>query len=103
MCMCMLHVHVTHTTHTHHIHECACALALTLSMSTCTPVQVEIYTDLKTEVDTHKDWPTASTCARTIYLPVFAEEQHFLEKLQRALDEFKAKNSSWGGAEFGYA
>tara|TARA_B100000768_G_scaffold111686_1_gene103434 strand:- start:143 stop:385 length:243 start_codon:yes stop_codon:yes gene_type:complete len=79
------------------------SMSMSMSMSTCTPVQVEIYTDLKTEVDTHKDWPTASTCARTIYLPVFAEEQHFLEKLQRALDEFKAKNSSWGGAEFGYA
>ena len=70
---------------------------------TDTLLQVEIYKDLKTDVDTHKDWPTASTCARTIYLPVFAEEQHFLEKLQRALDEFKAKNSNWGGAEFGYA
>ena len=66
-------------------------------------MQVEVYRDLKTELDTKKDWPTASTCARTIYLPVFAEEQHFLEKLQRALYEFKAKNSSWGGAEFNYA
>ena len=67
-------------------------------------MQVEIYKDLKNVLDTHKDWPTASTCARTIYLPVFAEEQHFLEKLQRALDEFKAKNrTSWGGAAFGYA
>lgn len=94
-CVCTYTLH-THT-HMHHTH------APYSSRHTYTPVQVEIYKDLKTEVDTHKDWPTASTCARTIYLPVFAEEQHFLEKLQRALDEFKAKNSSWGGAEFGYA
>ena len=58
--------------------------------------QVEIYKDLKTEVDRNTDFPTASTCARTIYLPVFAEEQHFVEKLQKALDEFKLK------AEFEY-
>ena len=59
-------------------------------------------TDLRTEVEQHKDIPTASTCARTIYLPVFAEEERFLQKLDTALDNFKAQQSQRGGAEFSY-
>ena len=66
------------------------------------PTQLEVYTDLRTEVEQHKDIPTASTCARTIYLPVFAEEEHFLQKLDTALDNFKAQQSQRGGAEFSY-
>ena len=65
-------------------------------------VRIEVYTDLRTEVEQHKDIPTASTCARTIYLPVFAEEEHFLQKLDTALDNFKAQQSQRGGAEFSY-
>ena len=63
---------------------------------------MEVYTDLKTEVDTHKDIPTASTCARKIYLPVFAKKEHFLQKLDTALLNFKAQQSQRGGAEFSY-
>ena len=66
------------------------------------PTQVEVYTDLKTEVDTHKDIPTASTCARKIYLPVFREEHHFVRKLDSALLNFKAQQNQRGGAEFSY-
>ena len=66
------------------------------------PTQVEVYTDLKTEVDTHKDIPTASTCARKIYLPVFREEHHFVQKLDSALLNFKAQQNQRGGAEFSY-
>ena len=66
------------------------------------PTQVEVYTDLKTEVDTHKDIPTASTCARKIYLPVFTEEHHFVQKLDSALLNFKAQQNQRGGAEFSY-
>ena len=56
-------------------------------------VKVQIYRDLKKEVDLHKDIPTASTCARTIFLPVFAKEEHFLQKLDTALRE-RTRNRS---------
>ena len=65
-------------------------------------VKVQIYRDLKKEVDLHKDIPTASTCARTILLPVFAKEEHFLQKLDTALQEFRVQQNQRGGAEFSY-
>ena len=65
-------------------------------------VKVQIYRDLKKEVDLHKDIPTASTCARTIFLPVFAKEEHFLQKLDTALQEFRVQQNQRGGAEFSY-
>ena len=65
-------------------------------------VRIEVYTDLRTEVEQHKDIPTASTCARKIYLPVFAKKEHFLQKLDTALQDFKAQQNQRGGAEFSY-
>jgi hypothetical protein len=46
--------------------------------------------------------PTVSTCARTLYLPVVADEETFVAKLKKALVEDAASAARIGGAGFGF-
>jgi hypothetical protein len=66
-------------------------------------VKVEIYTDTKTDDTSKADLPTASTCARTLELPVYTKEEHFVEKLEAAMKSYHAEEQNHGGASFGYA
>ena len=59
-------------------------------------VKVEIYTDPERSV------PTASTCAKEMYLPAFETEEEFRSKLCVGLEQFRVEHSRVGGAQMMY-
>ena len=59
-------------------------------------ITIEIYTD------PDGCTPTASTCARTLFLPAYETKEEFDRKLTLALDTFRAENGRVGGAAMRY-
>ena len=63
---------------------------------------MQIYTDWKGNV------PTASVCARTLFLPAYTgqagrfDEETFASKFTLALEDHRAGSRQEGGAQMGY-
>ena len=65
-------------------------------------ITIELYKCVTTNGPSVVDLPTASTCTRTILMPI-ASQGVLIEKLEAALDEDRQERKTKGGAAFGFS